>query len=240
MFNNFFREIYNGFLVIFIWVWTIISATIGFILLITLGQKRSIYYASKLWSWPIIWLSGVKLEVEGLAHVPLDKNVIYAANHESSFDIPLMFALMPVPLFYLAKEELKNIPFFGWYVNAVGMVFINRKNHTEAMISLQKAGEEIRGGKNIISFPEGTRTRDGQMNRFKRGTFMLALESNIDVIPVAIRGSREVNPPGYKIRPGVVTIKIGKPISPKDFDKSFPDTLALAVENEVKRMYGIS
>ena len=234
----FFAKIYNAFLVVFIWIWTIISATVGFILLITLGQKRSIYYASKFWSWPIIWLSGVRLEIEGLENVSLDKNMIYAANHESSFDIPVMFAIMPVPLFYLAKEELKKIPIFGWYVNAVGMVFINRANHTEAMASIKNAGQEIKSGKNIISFPEGTRPRDGEMKMFKRGSFILALESQIEVVPVAIIGSRNINPPGYSIKPGVITIRIGKAINPIDFEQSNPDKLAHIVENEVRRMYG--
>ena len=232
-----FAKIYNLFLVIFIWLWTIKSAILGFVLLLFLGQKRSIYYASKFWSWPIIWLSGVKVEIEGLENVSLDKNVIYAANHESSFDIPVMFASMPVPLFYLAKEELKKIPIFGWYVNAVGMVFINRTNHSEAMASLKRAGEEIKSGKNIISFPEGTRPRDGKMKLFKRGSFVLALESNIDIVPVAIVGSRQVNPPGYVIKSGTIKVKIGKPINPINYDKANPDQLALDVENEVRRMY---
>jgi len=230
------RFILNVFQIVFIWIWTLFSALVGFMLLLFLGQKRSIYYASQCWSWPMFWISGTKLNVEGAENIPRFQNVIYTANHESSFDIPVMFAVLPVPIFYLAKTELKKIPFFGWYVNAVGMVFIDRGNHEKAMKSIIKAGQEIKKGKNIISFPEGTRPRDGEMKMFKRGSYMLALENNIDVVPIAIIGSKEVNPPGYKITPGTITIRIGKLVKASDFDKTKPDVLAKYVEDKVREM----
>ena len=230
------RFIINVIQIIFFWVWTLISATIGFIILPFLGQKKGLLYSTKIWSYPLMWASNVKIKTEGLENVPMDRPVIYASNHESSFDIPVFFCVFPVPLFFLAKAELKKIPMFGWYVNAVGMVFIERKNHHSAMESLRKAGDEIKKGKNIISFPEGTRTRDGDMLMFKRGTFVLALESGIDVIPVAVSGSRKVNPPGYKITPGTITVRIGKPINVAGFEGQNPDELAKFVENTVRDM----
>lgn len=230
------KSVCNFFIILFIWIWTIISASFGFIVLLFLGQKKAILFGSKLWSNPIVWLSRVHVEVEGLGNVSKTQSVIYASNHESSFDILIMFKIMPVPLFFLAKSELKKIPLFGWFIHAVGMVFIDRRNHESAMESLIKAGKEIRKGKNIISFPEGTRPRDGKMTFFKRGTFVLALENNISVVPVAIIGSREVNPPGYKITPGVITVRIGEPIESARFDKSNPDEFAKVVEDRVREM----
>lgn len=230
------RTVFNVFQILFFWVWTLISATIGFLTLTFLGQKKSIYYSSKIWAYPLLWVGGVKIETEGLENISTEKPHIYVSNHESSFDIPILFKVFPIPLFFLAKAELKKIPMFGWFVNAVGMVFIERKNHQSAMESLKLAGKEIKKGKNIISFPEGTRTRDGEMLMFKRGSFVLALENNIDVVPVAISGSFEVNPPGYKMRPGTVTVKVAKPINVLDFDKEKPDELALFAEEIVKEM----
>lgn len=226
--------IFNGIQIVFIWFWTLLNATLGLVLLPFLGQKRAIYAVSQFWSTFILFISGVKLRVIGLENVDKSKNVIFTANHESSFDIPVLFKVLPVPLFFLVKSELKKIPVFGWFVSAVGMVFVDRKNHSNAMLSLQKAGEEIRKGKSIISFPEGTRTRDGKMKLFKRGSFILALENDIDIIPVGISGSYEVNPPGYLIKPGVITVIIGSPIQMKAFDVNEPDTLAMHVENKVK------
>ena len=213
-----------------------ISAIFGFLILPFVGQKKGIYISTQVWSNPLIWVGGIKLQTEGLENIPLDRNVIFASNHESSFDIPVLFKVFPIPLFFLAKAELKRIPLFGWFVNAVGMVFIERTNHTSAMESLKIAGKEIKKGKSIISFPEGTRPRDGKMIMFKRGTFVLALENQIDVVPVGILGSFEVNPPGYKITPGIITVKVGKPISIGDFDINNPDELAKFTEDKVREL----
>jgi 1-acyl-sn-glycerol-3-phosphate acyltransferase len=151
-------------------------------------------------------------------------------------DIPVIFAVLKMPIFYLAKTELKKIPFFGWYIKAVGMIFIDRGNHQKAMKSLKQAGREIKKGKNIISFAEGTRPRDGEMKMFKRGSFVLALASQINVVPMAILGSKEVNPPGYKIKPGIITVKIGKMVNVNKFNKDEPDVLAKYVEDKVREM----
>ena len=230
------RLIINIFQILFFWVWTIVTAIFGFIILPLIGQKKAIYISSRSWAFPLLWMAGAKIRVIGLENVNLKKPMIYASNHESSLDIPLLFAVLPIPLFFLAKTELRKIPIFGWFVSAVGMVFIDRTNHESAMESLTKAGSEIRKGKNIISFPEGTRPRDGQMKMFKRGTFILALENDISVVPVAIIGSRLVNPPGYKITPGVITVRIGEPIESVKFDKNNPDEFAKGVENKVREM----
>jgi len=198
------------------------------------GQKKGIYISTQVWSRPLMWVGGIELKTEGLENVPINRSVIFASNHESSFDIPVLFKVFPIPLFFLAKAELKRIPLFGWFVNAVGMVFIERTNHKSAMESLKKAGQEIKKGKSIISFPEGTRPRDGKMIMFRRGTFILALENQIDVVPVGILGSFEVNPPGYKMSPGFITVKVGEPINIRDFDTNKPDILAKYTEDRVR------
>jgi 1-acyl-sn-glycerol-3-phosphate acyltransferase len=174
------------------------------------------------------------VNVVGLEHIPKEESVIYVSNHESSFDIPAIFWGVPVPLFYLAKKELQKIPFFGWYIKAVGMVFVDRANHQNAMNSLIEAGNEIKKGKNIITFPEGSRTRNGEIKRFKRGSFVLALENNIDIIPIAISGAREVNPPGYEITPGTITLTIGKRFKTQEYSSSNPDFYAKEVEAWVR------
>lgn len=228
------KSLLNIIQVLLIWVWTIITCILGLVLLIGLSQQRSIYLASQFWSWFILGITRVKVEVIGLENIPMDESVIYVSNHESSFDIPALFWALPVPLFYLAKKELKKIPFFGWYMNAVGMVFVDRANHQNAMNSLIEAGNEIKKGKNIITFPEGSRTRNGQIKKFRRGSFVLALENNIDIVPIAISGAREVNPPGYNITPGKITLTIGKRFTTQNYSSSNPDLYALEVENWVK------
>jgi 1-acyl-sn-glycerol-3-phosphate acyltransferase len=233
-------KIINAIQIFIIWVLTFITAASGLILLPLVGQKKSIWICSKFWSTMVLMTAGVRIEVEGLENIPKDQHVIYSSNHESSFDIPILFKVISVPLFFLAKAELKKIPVFGWYVEAVGMVFVDRKNHQNAMDSLKKAGNEIKKGKNIITFPEGTRPRDGEMKLFKRGSFILALENEINMIPVAVIGSKYVNPPGYRISPGTVKVKIGKMVDVSQFDVNEPDLLAKYIEDQVRVMYGIA
>jgi len=234
------RQVLNAIQILLIWILTLLSATLGLVVLPFVGQKKSIWISSKIWSTLVLGVSGVKIEVEGVENIPTDQHVIYTSNHESAFDIPILFKTISVPLFFLAKAELKKIPVFGWYVEAVGMVFVDRKNHQNAMDSLKKAGREIKKGKDIITFPEGTRPRDGKMKLFKRGSFILALENEINMVPVAIVGSKYINPPGYKITPGTVTVKIGKLVDVSEFDVNEPDILAKHIEDQVREMYGIS
>jgi 1-acyl-sn-glycerol-3-phosphate acyltransferase len=228
------KSLLNVFQILLIWIWTAFICLVGLVLVIGFSQQFTIYWTSQFWSGFIFGISGVKLKVVGVENIPLNESVIYVSNHSSSFDIPALFWGIPVPLFYLAKMELKNIPFFGWFIQAVGMVFVDRANHVNAMSSLMKAGNEIKKGKNIITFPEGGRTRDGEIKQFRRGSFILALENNIDIIPIAISGARAVNPPGYRITPGTITITIGKRFNTREYDSKEPDFYAKEVENWVR------
>ncbi len=125
------------------------------------------------------------------------------------------------PVFFIAKKEIKRIPFLGWYMSIAGMVFLDRSNRENALQSMRDAGKEIKKGKNIISFPEGTRSKSNQTGLFKRGSFIIAKEGNIPIIPVAIKGSNHVNPNGtFILRKGTIKTKIGKPIYHLDNETS--------------------
>lgn len=103
----------------------------------------------------------------------------------------------------------------GWYMQLVGMIFIDRKNSEKAVESMKKAGYEIKNGKNIISFPEGTRSLNGELGLFKKGTFVLALNNNIEILPIALVGTRIGIPPRkFEINPTQVEVRIGEPFSP--------------------------
>ena len=128
-----------------------------------------------------------------------------------------MYMSLDRPIFFIAKKEIKQIPFLGWYMTIAGMIFLDRSNHENAMRSMRNAGNEIKKGKNIISFPEGTRSKTNQIGLFKRGSFIIAKEGNIPIVPVAIYGSNQINPSGtLTLRKGTIKTKIGKPIYCKD------------------------
>ena len=146
-----------------------------------------------------------------------------------------MYMSLDRPIFFIAKKEIKQIPFLGWYMTIAGMIFLDRSNHENAMRSMRNAGNEIKKGKNIISFPEGTRSKTNQIGLFKRGSFIIAKEGNIPIVPVAIKGSNQINPSGTLIlRKGTIKTKIGKPIYLRDEETT--ESFAKRTRKEVELM----
>lgn len=137
---------------------------------------------------------------------------IFYANHTSWIDIALVNRVIPRNLHFIAKEELRKKPFVGGAISGMDMIFVDRSNRTKAVKSLEEAAIKVKEGRNIIAFPEGTRSRDGQLKKFKKGLFHLAIQSGVPLVPVAISGAYELVPTGFRMRPGVVDISIGDPI----------------------------
>ena len=184
----------------------------------------------------ILWASGIKLVVNGKDNFPHDKPFIFASNHQSHLDIPTLFTSIPVNLHFIAKKELKWVPFIGWFLAATGMIFIDRSNKMKAIQSLDKAGQIIAKGKNVIVFPEGTRMVDGNIGAFKKGSFMLAQKAGVSIVPVAIDGTEKVLPPNTLVlKPHKVTVSIGQPIAPPTSDENIA-TFIEEVRNAVIRM----
>jgi len=187
---------------------TIIMAT-GAILTCFLPLSVGTFWA-RWWARGILWSAGIKVDVTGMEHIDPDKPSIYMPNHASMIDIPVLLALLPVNLRFIYKEEIKWIPFLGQAVYMIGMVPINRSNLEKARASLRKAGARIkRLGTHLLIFPEGTRSRDGRLRGFKKGGFYLAIEENIDVVPISINGSPAVGGrQSVWIRSGTITLTI--------------------------------
>ncbi len=230
------KQVLSAFRIILIALYTVLGALIGFLLL-PLGQQRAIYYASQLWSTAILTSCGIRLTVEGLEHIDATKPCIFIANHQSHMDIPVVFKALPVPLFFIAKKELKRVPFMGWYMTAVGMIFIDRKNREAAFDNLRKAGKEVVNGKNVFSFPEGTRSKTGKLGLFKRGTFVLAKSNDITLVPVGISGASAIIPAGkYEVNAGEVIIQIGQPITPSHYANLSVEELAQHARDTIKAL----
>lgn len=123
----------------------------------------------------------------------------------------------------------------GWYMQLVGMIFIDRQNREKAVESMKKASNEIKNGKNIISFPEGTRSLDGKLAQFKKGSFVIALEHNIEILPVAVVGTQNGIPPRkFEINPADVEVRIGKAFSPKSTACLNAEELAEYTRNKIE------
>jgi 1-acyl-sn-glycerol-3-phosphate acyltransferase len=169
--------------------------------------------ARRFWA-PIHWrITGSPLLVEPLPDIDWSRPHIFLMNHQSAFDIPVAFAVIPVNIRFLAKHSLKWVPFLGWYMTMTGMIFVNRSDPREAVRSLRVAGERIRAGSNLLAFPEGTRSKDGRILPFKKGAFALAVEAGVPIVPIAIEGTRGMLPPGsVRLRRHPIRVKVGQPI----------------------------
>lgn len=207
-----------------------------------LGFPSASYFLGRYFWGPItILIVGGKVNVIGLENVDQSKASIYSANHMSNFDIPVLFKAIPLDLHFIAKKELKKIPLFGWCITAMKMIFIDRKNKKAALESMKKGGELIKKGNNVITFPEGRRSRSGKIEMFRKGTFIIAKQAQIDVVPIAIIGSEVLHKPGgIKMRPGLVKVIIGKPVSAADYKDKTPEDFANDMHKKVVDLYELN
>ncbi len=145
----------------------------------------------RIWSWGLLKVSRIKLEVEGLEHIDQNGQYIFISNHTSAFDILAIYWGIRNKNGMLAKKQLKYIPFFGWAMWAAGHFFIDRKDHKKALVVMDQVAVLMsqRQDHSLVVFVEGTRGLDGQLGQFKKGAFMLSLDTGIPVVPVIINGA---------------------------------------------------
>jgi 1-acyl-sn-glycerol-3-phosphate acyltransferase len=175
--------------------------------------------------------------VTGLAGLDRSQAYFFAANHQSWIDIPALFTALPFPLLFLAKLELGRVPFLGWYMEAMGMVLVDRSDRVESARRVSRIAERLRQGWSVASFPEGSRTRDGRVQRFKRAAFAAAIEAGVPVVPVAVAGAGKVLPPdGFRARAGRIRVVIGTPIPTAGLTRDDRGDLARRVQTEVENL----
>lgn len=199
----------------------------------------SVLALARLWSRVILGVPGVKVEVR--MHAPLEpgRPYVFMPNHASMVDIWAVFVAIPATFRFIAKKQLSRIPLFGWAMSAGRFIFIDRQNAASARRTVAEASRRIRSGQSVVIFPEGTRTRDGRLLPFKKGGFHLAMDSGVDIVPVAIKGSREIMPRGAAlIRAGRVTVEVGEPIATAGLKNGDRDALIAKVRGRVAEMLG--
>ncbi len=211
---------------------------------ITRTPRFGFYVMRYFWSPLSLLFLGIRYNVVNKTDLSADDVCIFYSNHTSWIDIALVNRVIPRDLHFIAKEELKKKPFVGSAIKAMDMIFVDRKNRTKAIQSLNRAAKQIQEGRNIIAFPEGTRSRDGILKPFKKGMFHLAIQSGVPLVPVAISGAYELVPTGFKMRPGKVNITIGEPILTKDLslddlkpliEKSWTSLIDLKISMDAER-----
>jgi 1-acyl-sn-glycerol-3-phosphate acyltransferase len=191
------------------------------------------HWCARTWSRLILLTTGVDVHVSGLERLAVDKTYVFVSNHQSIYDIPILFWSLPYQLRIIAKESLGHFPFLGWHLRRTGHMPVDRKRPARTKI-FDWAARLTSSGLSLIVFPEGTRSRDGRVGRFKGGSFQLALESGLPIVPLSVVGSRHVMLKGrLATYPGHVRVVVHAPIETKSLQGSDPRDLASRVHDIV-------
>ncbi len=195
------------------------------------GEDR-IHKIARIWAKIMLLISSTKVTVIGGQNVLQRKPQVFMCNHQSDFDILVALAHIPGQFRWIAKKELFRIPVFGPAMRRAGYIEIDRQDHQRALQSLDEAAEKIRQGRSVMTFPEGTRSKDGRMKPFKAGTFFLAIKSGAPIVPVTVIGTAEIMPRrSLRVRPGRVILVIDQPIDVSGYTNENKDELIERVRN---------
>ncbi|MBH30797.1 MAG: hypothetical protein CMG71_02265 [Candidatus Marinimicrobia bacterium] len=215
--------------------WTTVLGMVAIIVGLFEPRGRFIGWLTRIWSRILLWASGVRYSVSGLEKLDRQSHYIFASNHESALDIPLILGGLPFHVVSLAKKELRRIPILGWVMVIARHIFVDRFNRKRAFESLEKVKSSLtENPRSLMIFPEGTRSKDGQVHQFKKGGLAIALEVGMDVVPLAVCGTGDiVAKKSFRLNRGQVELKVGEPILPADWEKSpksdFADHVRLQV-----------
>jgi len=233
----------RSFFIIFLILNTIVACLIAIIFSQFEPKGNLAHYVGKFWSLLNIFLSGTRLTLKGKEKINKNLTYIVMSNHQSLFDVWALFGKIPLQFRWIVKSEIRKMPIFGYALERAGHVYIDRKNRESASVSLETAAGKIKKGTSVIIFPEGTRSVDGHLLKFRIGGAIMALKSGVPILPVTVNGSRFVLPKNtIALMPGKIEIVVGDVIDPGGYDENNPDELMekvkAAIEKNLDLEYG--
>ena len=196
---------------------TIYTIVLGAASLVSSLFERHGHFAhacARAWSWLILKTTGVEVDVAGLEKLTPGTTYIFVSNHQSIYDTPVVFDSLPYQLRIIAKESLAKFPVLGWHLRRGGHLFVDRRDPDRAGI-LKRWRALVSEGLSLIIYAEGTRSGDGHVARFKAGSFLLAIQAGLPIVPLSIIGTRAVMPKGrLRTEPAHVKLVVHDPIQP--------------------------
>jgi 1-acyl-sn-glycerol-3-phosphate acyltransferase len=222
------------FLIPAIAVYTVVLGTISIVSSLFDPSGDFGHRCARAWAWLILRTTGVRVTAHGVERLDPRRSYVLASNHQSIYDIPIVFATIPLQLRIVAKDSLGRFPFLGWHLQRTGHLLVDRKNPGAGVV--KKMAKLIGGARSLIVFPEGTRSADSAVARFKGGMFLVAIDSELPVVPVSIAGSRHVMLKGRLMTcPGDVTLTVHEPIATAGVGREGARALAERVRDVVQQ-----
>jgi len=187
------------------------------------------------WGRKAINANGSVIKVTGIENVPVTGGVLFVSNHQSNFDIPIILGFVPRDKGFIAKMELYKVPVFRTWMTNLGCVFIDRRDARQSLAALSQAAERLKEGHSLVIFPEGTRSSDGKLGRFKCGSLKLGLNSNVPIVPVTINGSMNIMPKGTSfIKSASVEVIISPPLILDELAAKDPNSVTEKVRSIIQ------
>ncbi len=199
---------------------------------------RILHSFARAWSWLIIKTMFSPVTVTGLDKIDTTKPHVYAVNHASALDIPVLYVFLPFQFRIVFKKELLSYPIVGWHLKRSGQVCIDQQNPVKSIGSVRSALKGLKAGMPLVIFPEGGRTPDGEIKPFMPGAFFLAIKAQVDVVPVALVGTFDLLPMNtYHIKCQPLEMRVGEPISTVGMTLRDLDGLSARVQRQVEDLY---
>ncbi|MFH0726352.1 MAG: lysophospholipid acyltransferase family protein [Pseudomonadota bacterium] len=214
----------------FLVVTTLIASLSGPVLCFFVSQGFASKWCGLLWGRLNVYATPASVEVFGRAHFDKNRSYVVVANHQSLFDILVIYGWMGIDLRWVMKKELRKIPFMGFCSEKLGHIIVDRADTQAALSAINAARKKITGGTSVIFFPEGTRSRNGRLGPFKKGAFRFALDLGLPILPVTITGTREILPPdSLNLMPGCAKMIFHPAIETVNYSADqLPELMALA------------
>lgn len=221
-----------------IWLYTLVMGLLALPGGLFDPTGRRLHWFSSTWSWLIMKTIFSPVTVTGLDKIDTSKAHVYAVNHASALDIPVLYVNLPFQFRIAFKKELLSYPVVGWQLKRSGQVCIDQQNPSHSVSSIRAALKGLKAGLPLVIFPEGGRTPDGEIKPFLQGAFFLAIKAQVDIVPVALVGTYELLPMNtYHIKSRPLEMRVGEPISTTGLKVRDLAALSAQVQKAVEELY---
>jgi 1-acyl-sn-glycerol-3-phosphate acyltransferase len=221
-----------------IWLYTVVLGVLAIPVSLFGDKERLLHQFARFWSQLIMKTISSPVKVSGLENIDTSKPHVYAVNHASALDIPVLYVHLPFQFRILFKKELLSYPVIGWHLKRSGQVCIDQQAPSRSIASIRSALKSLVAGMPLVIFPEGGRTPDGEIKPFLPGAFFLAIKAQVDIVPVALVGTYELLPMNtYHIKSRPLEMRVGEPISTAGTDLRHMEELSARVQKALEDLY---